>query len=80
MASYNKIECVYDPTSKTLVVHKPITNYLPNYVYQMCIKAERKEKDVIKYVDFINNDKIFKKEDLKGRYDWGELKWERSEK
>ena len=40
----------------------------------MCIKAERKEKDVIKYVDFINNDKIFKKEDLKGRYDWGELK------
>ena len=56
MASYNKIECEYDPINKTLIVHKPITNYLPNYVYQMCVKAERREKD--------ENEKLITEEEI----------------
>lgn len=73
MANYTKLESTYDRENKKLVMHRPSTDYLPSYVYGMCEKAEKKENGPIEIVEF-SDGKVYKVEDIKGKYDWSDIK------
>lgn len=73
--AYKKAEAHYNAETKTLEIDQPQVEFIPSYAYYVCEYIEQKENVEIEYVQFMNNtSKPYKKEDLKGRYDWSELR------
>ena len=72
MANYRKIKG--ELVNGRLKVDRPITEFVPSFVDFACEDMEKRDKVEIKEVQFEN--RIYKRENLKGKYDWEDVEHE----
>lgn len=72
-ANYKKANADYDSVSKTLYIKQPRTEFVPSFAYYVYEDLEKKKNIEIDFVVFSSSDTVYKKIDLKGKYDWSEL-------
>ena len=72
---YKKAEATYDGATKTLLIDQARTDFVPSYAYYVCENLEQQNNIEIEFVKFLKtNCRAYTKKELKGKYDWSELK------
>lgn len=71
---FKKAFTEYDSTTKTLYIKQPRRDFVPSYAYYCCEALEQKNNIEINTIVFtIGNSRAYRKEELKGKYEWSEL-------
>lgn len=70
---FRKVKAQYNKDTKTLILDATKLDVVPSYAYYMSEYMQEKEQIEIEYLQFINEDLVYKLSDLKGKYDWTDV-------
>jgi hypothetical protein len=71
---FKTVNIEYDAATKTLYVNQARRDFVPSYAYYCCEALEQKNKiEIVTIVFTIGNSRAYRKEELKGKYEWSEL-------
>lgn len=70
---FRKVKAQYNKATKTLILNTTKLDVVPSYAYYMSEYMQEKEQIEVEYLQFINEDLVYKLSDLKGKYDWTDV-------
>lgn len=70
---FRKVKAQYNKDTKTLTLDATKLDVVPSYAYYMSEYMQEKEQIEVEYLQFINEDLVYKLSDLKGKYDWTDV-------
>ena len=72
--SYKKAEVIVDPKTLIAYINQPRNEFVPSYAYYAVTDYLFKNKIKANAIVFNDDDRIYLLDELKGKYDWKEVK------